>query len=67
MIVKYKDALERMDHSNLTASKLIGDQHRFLRNFVRIANDEQQIDLVRHAEILFQAEATYGNKRQWTV
>lgn len=60
MIAKYKDALKRMDHRNLTASKLVGDQHRVLRNFVRIANDEQKIDLVHHAEMLAQAEATYS-------
>ena len=59
MIAKYKDALERMDHSDLTASKLVGDQHRVLRNFVRIANDEQKIDSLSHASLLSRAKETY--------
>ena len=60
MIAIYKDALETMDHSNLTASKLVGDQHRLLRNFVRIADDEQKIDQVQHALLLSQAKETYA-------
>ena len=60
MIELYKDILENMDHSNLTASKLIGDQHRILKNFLRIANEAQKIDLLRHEQILFQAQETYS-------
>lgn len=61
MIAKYKDALERMDHmADLTASKLVGDQHRVLRNFVRIAQSEEKIELSSHAQYLLQAKETYA-------
>lgn len=65
MIAKYKDVLNRMNHeSNLTASKLIGDRHRYLKNFIRIANNEQKIDLSHHFEMLSDAETFYKNFAQ---
>ena len=59
MISKYKTILDKMDHSDLTASKLIGDQHRVLRNHVRIANTEGKIDSTAHGRLLELSQQLY--------
>lgn len=55
MIAKFKEILNKMDHSNLVASKRIGDQHRILNNMHRLANYEEKLDLEYLENVLEQS------------
>lgn len=44
MIAKYKNLLDTMDHSDLIASKFVGDHHRNMKNFIRNAKKDEMMD-----------------------